>query len=594
MNDEYPRPREPIDRPMFWEPSLRFLKYAIACLLAGSSAYLIGIFIFAPDQTVRAVEPIWIFLTTATAWVLLSRGRIETAFFVLAFGTWTAVTGLSIFFGGVRSTSVILYPPIIMTVGWLLGARSAAAVTLLTVAATFGFVLAESWGLLPLPAAAPPVLYWVVQSGAFIFSAIVIVFLARSYQGRLKEADKLGSDLAQRITEIKAAEQALRISEARFRNLTELSSDWYWEQDAQFRFTNMAGQLFEKTGIRIEDHLGKTRWDMPAANLSQADWAEHRALLERHQPFYGFEMQRPDPGGRPHWVSISGQPLFDDAGRFAGYCGVGSDITERKLAQLVLANMNAALDARVKSRTAELEQANEALQHSNMELQRFVYVASHDLKTPLRSIASFAQLLEKSMSGKLDAQADDWMRRIAANAQSMHRMLGDLRAYAQLDSAARPFERVELSDACRAALGWLRDSVQSSGAQISCGALPAVLGDTLQLTQLFQNLIGNALMYCGEAAPKIEISARDEDDHHIISVSDRGLGIEAGHQQRIFDMFYRLQTRQAYPGTGIGLAVCQRIVHRHRGRIWVESEPGKGSTFRFTLPMLENSRDSPV
>jgi light-regulated signal transduction histidine kinase (bacteriophytochrome) len=305
-------------------------------------------------------------------------------------------------------------------------------------------------------------------------------------------------------------------------------------------------------------------------------------------------MQRPDAGGRPHWVSISGQPLFDDAGHFAGYCGIGSDITERKLAQQALANINAELDARVESRTAELAQANEALQRSNMELQRFAYIASHDLKTPLRSIHSFAQLLERSTSGKLDAQAADWMRRIVANSQRMDRMLEDALAYTRIDSRAQPFARVELPDVCGAALGWLRESVQSSGAQISCGALPAVLGDTQQLTQLFQNLIGNAILYCGEAAPKIEISAREEDGHHIISVHDWGLGIEAGHQQRIFDMFYRLQTRQGYPGTGIGLAVCQRIVHRHRGRIWVASEPGKGSTFCFTLPMLENGHDGPV
>src|SRR5471032_2409763 len=174
------------------------------------------------------------------------------------------------------------------------------------------------------------------------------------------------------------------------------------------------------------------------------------------------------------------------------------DITERTLAELALANINAELDARVKSRTAELEHANEALQRSNMELQRFAYVASHDLKTPLRSISSFAQLLQKSLSGKLDAQSDDWMRRIVASSQRMGRMLQDALAYTQIDSRARSFERVELSDACHAALGWLRESVPSSEAQISCEALPAVLGDTQQLTQLFQNLIGNAIMFRGE------------------------------------------------------------------------------------------------
>jgi PAS domain S-box-containing protein len=255
------------------------------------------------------------------------------------------------------------------------------------------------------------------------------------------------------VTARARSEQALRKSEARFRSLTELSSDWYWEQDAQFRFTSLVGSVSAITGIRIEEHLGKTRWDMPAVNLSQADWAGHRALLERHEPFYGFEIQRPDAEGRPHWATTSGQPLFDDAGRFEGYRGVGSDITQRKLAEQALANINTELDARVKSRTAELEHANEALQRSNMELQRFAYVASHDLKTPLRSISSFAQLLQQYLRGKLDAQADDWMRRIVASSQRMDRMLQDALSYTQIDSRAQPFERVELSEACRAALG---------------------------------------------------------------------------------------------------------------------------------------------
>jgi signal transduction histidine kinase len=466
LNEQCPSAGEPADRPLYWEASRTFLNNAVACVLAGSAVFVFAIFVLAPDQTARALGPASMSLVAATAWALLARGRIAAAVYVFALGLWAAVTGIAFFTGGVRGMAIIVYPQLILLLGWLVGTRAAVAMAALAAATTFGFALAESLGFLPLPPPTPPTMRWIVQSFVFAFSVLLIVYFVRSYQERLSKARKLGSDLAQRITEIERTQEAL-------------------------------------------------------------------------------------------------------------------------------ANINEELDARVKSRTAELEHANQALQHSNMELQRFAYVVSHDLKTPLRSISGFTQLLQKSLDGKLDAQSDDWMRRIVAGSQRMHRMLEDALSYAEVDSRAQPFERVELSEACHAALGSLRESVDSSGALVRCEALPAVLGDTRQLAQLFQNLIGNAIMYCGDGVPKIEISARNEDAHHVISVSDRGIGIEAEHQPRIFDMFYRLHAQQFYPGTGIGLAVCQRIVHRHRGRIWVESEPGKGSTFSFSLPMTQDSHDAP-
>jgi len=575
---------------MDWTPSRTFLKYAVICLLAGSAAFLLAVFLFAPDQMLRAVGPAAIGLSALLAWTLLFRGRVGAAVYVVGYGMWVAVTCLSIFFGGVRSTSVIIYPVIILMVGWLVGQRAAIVLALLTVATTFGFVLAESQGILPLPAPAPAMLYWVVQSSAFIFSALLIVFLARSYHRRLEEKDRLGKDLARRVAEVETAEAALRASEMQLESILGATAD----------------------GILAVDRLGKVirinqrfadLWRIPQALL---DWRDDELLLDH------VLIQLDDPTGFQDKVKALYQSDFQatDTLRFKdgrvferftaplvsngavlGRIWSFRDITERKLAQQALAQLNAELDARVTSRTAELERANEALQRGNMALQRFAYVASHDLKTPLRSIGSFTQLLQASLAGKLDAQAGDWMRRIVENAQRMDQMLQEATVYSQIDSKAQPFERVELAEVCDAALVWLRESVQHSGAEIRRGALPPVLGDAQQLTQLFQNLIGNAIMYCGEGTPQIEISAHEANGQHVIAVSDRGIGIEAKHHQRIFDMFYRLHQQQGYPGTGIGLAVSQRIVHRHHGRIWVESEPGNGSSFSFTLPKMETQHD---
>ena len=365
------------------------------------------------------------------------------------------------------------------------------------------------------------------------------------------------------------AERDLRYSESRFRSLTALSSDWYWEQDEAFRLTFLSARFVERTGIDPAPYIGRTRWDAPASNLTESDWERHKAQLERHEPFFDFEIERLAPDGNSVWLSLSGEPVFED-GAFRGYRGVGTDITERKRGQAVL------------------RAAYDELARSNSELQQFAYVASHDLQEPLRMIGSYTQLLERRYGDKLDADAREFMGFIVDGATRMKQLIEDLLAYSRVGTRGKELRPVQAQVALDRALVNLRAAIESADAQVTHDALPEVSADDTQLTQLFQNLVGNAIKFRKPDEPvRVHVGLQDAGAEWCFSVSDNGIGIEPQYYERIFMVFQRLHTRDEYPGTGIGLAICKKVVDRHRGRIWVESAAGKGSTFHFTLPKIQ-------
>jgi signal transduction histidine kinase len=259
-------------------------------------------------------------------------------------------------------------------------------------------------------------------------------------------------------------------------------------------------------------------------------------------------------------------------------------VAERRKAEAELQRFNAELEQQVRRRTADLERANEALLHSNEELQRFAYIASHDLQTPLRAIVGFAQILQKDYRGRLDGRADELIGYVVEAGRHMQTLIQDLLAYSRVDFQARPFMPVDLNLVLKSVLDSLQESIREAGAQVAHGDLPTVRGDPLQLTQLLQNLVENGIKYHGSDVPQVEIRGERQGKEWVISVRDNGIGIDARHHEAVFEIFRRLHTQHAYPGTGIGLAICRRVVERHGGRIWVESLPGKGSIFRFSLP----------
>jgi len=229
------------------------------------------------------------------------------------------------------------------------------------------------------------------------------------------------------------------------------------------------------------------------------------------------------------------------------------------------------------------------LRRSNEELERFAYVASHDLQEPLRTVTSYVQLLERRYGAVLDDEGREFVGFAVDGAKRMQSLIQDLLAFSRVGTRGAALEPTDADAVADAALESLRAAIEEAGAVISRDPLPTVLADAAQLRQLFVNLIGNALKFRGEERPVVHLGAQQQGGTWRLSVRDNGIGIQEEYFERIFVIFQRLQERERYPGTGIGLAICKKIVERHGGRIWVGSTPGEGSDFIFTLPAAQES-----
>ena len=284
-----------------------------------------------------------------------------------------------------------------------------------------------------------------------------------------------------------------------------------------------------------------------------------------------FRVVRTD--GEVVWVLARQKVLPDRAGKAARMLVAMIDITERKAAE------------------AELRRAHDELARSNSELEQFAYVASHDLQEPLRMVSSYTQLLGRRYGDRLDGDAREFMGFIVDGAARMKQLIEDLLAYSRVGTRGKEFRPVAVDTALRRALFNLKSAVDESSASVSYEGLPTVYADELQLTQLFQNLIGNALKFRSPSVPRIHIEAVERAAEWEFSVADNGIGIDPQYFERIFMVFQRLHNKTEYPGTGIGLAICKKVVERHGGRIWVASKPDEGTTFHFTLPKERAGHD---
>ncbi len=367
------------------------------------------------------------------------------------------------------------------------------------------------------------------------------------------------------ITERERAEEALRKREAEIRSLYESMTELVVLHEVVYDGNGKAidyriiecNPAFEKvTGIPQSQAVGALASEV--YGTGEPPYLDiYAPVAETSQPV-NFETEF-SPLGKQFHISV----FSPERGHFAT---LASDITDRKRSE------------------QELHRTLEELKASNTELEQFAYVASHDLQEPLRGIAGLAQLLQQRYQSQLDSQADEYINLIVDGTQRMQTLINDLLAYSRIGRRGQSIQSTEVEAALKASKENLSVAIREYGATITNESLPLVQADATQLIQLFQNLIGNAIKFRAERPPQIHIAAADAGDFWQFSVRDNGIGIEPQYFERIFLVFQRLHTRREYKGTGIGLAICKKIVERHGGKIWVESDPEQGSTFYFTLP----------
>jgi PAS domain S-box-containing protein len=363
------------------------------------------------------------------------------------------------------------------------------------------------------------------------------------------------------ITERKHAEQELRESEARFRALAESSplAIFVNRDDRVFLANPACLKLFGASSP--EELIGK-----PALELFDPDsrsLVRERIRVDSEEvPLVEVRILRLD--GTAVDVEATASPFLDQGVKAIQV--LLRDITERKQAE------------------QELRERTEELLASNTELEKFAYVASHDLQEPLRMVTNYTQLLQRRYQGKLDSDADEFIAYAVDGAARMRTLIDELLAYSRVGTQGAPFVLTALEGVLADVLQGLEVALSEAGAVVSRDPLPELRCDKTQIARVFQNLIVNGVKFHGADPPAIHVGARREGEEWVFSVKDNGIGIDPGYFDRIFIIFQRLQSRVDYEGTGMGLAIGKRVIERHGGRIWVESLPGAGSTFYFTLP----------
>jgi len=374
------------------------------------------------------------------------------------------------------------------------------------------------------------------------------------------------------IQDVEAAERELNElernqSKRRYRIVSEFASDWnYWQgPDREMLYVSPASQ--DITGYPSQEFYKAP--DLLDSLIDPQDrplWKSHNAdeLAEKGPGHLEFRIRNRE--GDVRWVSHFCKPVHDHTGTFLGVCGSNRDITVQKRAEEA-----------VQVKTQELLR-------SNGELEQFAYVASHDLQTPLRAISGYLNLLCKRYEEHLDGDARRFIERTNQNVLRMQRLINDLLTFSRLTTRAHPFQPTDCNQVVREVVEMLHPVLEETGGRVIPEPLPTVLADGSQILQLFQNLIGNALKFRDHKPPEVRISAERADKGWLFSVRDNGIGIDPQYGERIFLIFQRLHTVDQYPGTGIGLAICKKIVERHGGQIWVESKAGEGAVFKFLIP----------
>ncbi|MCP4353709.1 MAG: response regulator [Desulfobacterales bacterium] len=378
-----------------------------------------------------------------------------------------------------------------------------------------------------------------------------------------KDLHEKNITLKNEITKHKRTQEELLKKEKTARTLLNASSDAVVLLDRQgiiLDINDSYAQRFHKTK---DESVGTCVWDL----FRQPDLIERRKanVMKVFETGMPLTMEDEREG---MWNHANISPIPDLSGKVTRVAVFAHDITRYKAAEKSLR-----------------EQALE-LERSNKDLEQFAYMVSHDLTEPLRMVTSYLKLLERRYKGKLDADADDFIGFAVDGAARMHMLINDMLTLSRVGTRGKPFDPVETGDILEKSLENLSVAVRENNACVTCDPLPKVTADSSQLVQVFQNLISNAIKFKREEPPRIHVTAEKKDTEWVFSFRDNGIGIASEYYDRIFAIFQRLHGRNKYPGTGIGLAVCKKIVERHGGQIWLESQESIGSVFYFTIPII--------
>jgi PAS domain S-box-containing protein len=397
-----------------------------------------------------------------------------------------------------------------------------------------------------------------------------------NHQRDLKESEnryrKAYEQLIAQMQERKQAEEALRESEDRYRDLVEFSQYLICTHDLQGQILSVNQEGARLLGYNKTDLLNKNVRDLLSPKFRD-EFVTYLDTIQKYRVAKGFILIRTAAGEYRIWE-------YHNTLRTEGVASpivraIAHDVTERK-----------GVERALREKTGELARSNE-------DLEQFAYVASHDLQEPLRTVTSYVQLLARRYKGKLDADADEFIGFAADGAVRMWNLVNDLLTYSRAGMRGNELEPTDSDTVLAQSVNDLKATIEENGAVVTHDSLPMVMADRPQLGQLFQNLIVNAIKFRGSEPPRIHISASRSGNGWTFSVRDNGIGIAPEYSERIFVIFQRLHSREKYAGTGIGLAVCKKIVERHGGRIWVKSEVGKGAVFYFILPAVKADLLSP-
>jgi PAS domain S-box-containing protein len=426
-----------------------------------------------------------------------------------------------------------------------------------------------------------------IMAGLVVLGTFGMVVLLRPLAGRvILHTDELESQIYEKtaalnteLSERKRAEQSVRDSEALYHSLVDTLPINILRKDLRGRITYGNRGYCERMGKPLTALLGKTDYDLFPKALAEKYLRDDERVVRSGEMFEDIEEHRASDGQRLY-VHVLKAPVRDAQAKIVGIQIIFWDVTARKLAEEALGKTAA------------------ELARSNQELEQFAYVASHDLQEPLRMITSYTQLIAKRYQEKLDNDAREFMHFAVDGALRMQKLIQGLLEYSRVGTRGRPFAPCDGAQILDGVLANLKLAIEESQAGITRDVMPTVMGDPVQLAQLFQNLIGNALKFRGAAPPRIHIGVERKlradaaslnvpPYEWIFEVRDNGIGIEPQYFERIFAIFQRLHTQEQYSGTGIGLAICKKIVERHGGRIWIDATPGQGSSFFLALPAID-------